>query len=288
MSRRWLGLAVGLLGIVLGACYSLDPFLYKRTHLDHYMLSAEGGSPEETVAPEQIETLEIPVDAHIHIGAAYVKATQQPPQAYVLYFHGICCNLDVHIDRVKRLANLGYDVLAIDYRGWGTSTDVTPSEPGLLEDSRAARAWLSARTGLPARKLVYYGRSFGAAVATQLAADTPPAALILESPFTSVAGLARDSSNMDLPPGYLSEGTWDNEARVAALPGVPLLLLHGLQDDFVRPEFSKRLFAVAHEPKRLVLVPGANHDSVPQLMAFMDVDYQHTLEDFLEFLHTQP
>ena len=285
MSLLRRSLTVGLALVCGVSCYSLDPFLYKRTHLDHYTLSAEGSSPEETVAPERMEVVDIPVDDHIHLGAAYVKSIQQPPRAYVLYFHGICCSLDVHIDRVKRLANLGYDVLGIDYRGWGTSTDVAPSEEGLLEDSQAALAWLSARTGLPASQLVYYGRSFGTAVATQLAAHAPPRALILESAFTSVAGLVQDSSNMDLPPGYVSEGTWDTESRVAALPGVPLLLLHGLADDFVRPEFSKRLYAVAHEPKQLVLVEGADHDTVPLRMG---VDYERTLESFLDPNPTQP
>ena len=94
--------------------------------------AAEGSTPEETVAPEQIEPVELVVDGQVRLGAAYVKATQQPPRAYVLYFHGICCNLNQHIARPKGLANLGYDVLVFDYRGWGTSSDLEPTEPGLL------------------------------------------------------------------------------------------------------------------------------------------------------------
>jgi hypothetical protein len=285
MSRRVLPLGVLLMGVGVGACYELDPFLYSRTRVEHYTLPARGDTPEETVSPEQIEPVELVVDGQVRLGAAYVKATQQPPRAYVLYFHGICCNLDAHLARPKGLANLGYDVLVFDYRGWGTSTDVEPTEPGLLEDSRAALAWLTARTGLPADRLVYYGRSFGSAVATQLAADAPPGALILESPFSSVQGLVRDSSNMDLPAGFLSEGSWDTEGRVRALQGVPLLLLHGTADDFVRPEFSERLYSVAHEPKRLVWVDGADHDNVPQRMG---VEYARTLGNFLEQSRTGP
>jgi hypothetical protein len=268
-----------------GACYDLDPFLYSRTRVDHYTLPAQGDTPEETVAPERIEPVELVVDGQVRLGAAYVKAAQQPPRAYVLYFHGICCNLDVHLARPKGLANLGYDVLVFDYRGWGTSTDVEPTEPGLLEDSRAALAWLSARTGLPANRLVYYGRSFGSAVATQLAVDSPPAALLLESPFSSVQGLVRDSSNMDLPAAFLAEGSWDTEGRVRALQGVPLLLLHGTADDFVRPEFSERLYSVAHEPKQLVWVEGADHDNVPQRLG---VEYARTLGNFLASTRSRP
>ena len=285
MSRTGRALALGLALLGAAACYSLDPFLYKRTPVERYTLPAEGASPEETVRPEQIEGVDLRVNDRVRLGAAYVKSIQQPPRAYVLYFHGICCNLDLHIDRAKRLANLGYDVLIFDYRGWGTSTNVEPSEPGLLEDSRAALAWLVERTGLPASRLVYYGRSFGSAVATQLAADTPPGALILESPFSSVRGLVEDSSRMDLPVGFLSEGSWDTEGRVRAMEGVPLLLLHGAADDFVRPEFSSFLYSIAHEPKQLVLVEGADHDTVPHRMG---EDYHRTLGAFLERMHTRP
>ncbi|MFY0525353.1 alpha/beta hydrolase [Archangium gephyra] len=285
MSRRLL--ATGLLSAMVGvgACYDLDPFLYSRTRVEHYTLPAEGSTPEETVAPEQIEPVELVVDGQVRLGAAYVKATQQPPRAYVLYFHGICCNLNQHIARPKGLANLGYDVLVFDYRGWGTSSDLEPTEPGLLEDSRAALAWLSARAGVPAERIVYYGRSFGSAVASQLAAHVPPAALVLESPFSSVQGLVRDSSNMDLPGSFFAEGSWDTEGRVRSLQGVPLLLLHGTADDFIRPEFSERLYAVAREPRQLVLVEGADHDDVPQRMG---VDYARTLGAFLEVARTRP
>ncbi len=285
MSRRVLLWSVLLASAGVSACFGLDGFLYSRTRVERYTLPAEGDTPEETVSPERIEPVEIQVDGEVRLGAAYVKAAQQPPRAYVLYFHGICCNLDVHIARPTGLANLGYDVLVFDYRGWGTSTNVEPSEAGLLADSQAALAWMSARSGLPASRIVYYGRSFGAAVATQLAVEAPPAALILESPFSSVQELVRDSSNMDLSAGFVSESSWDNLSRVRALRGVPLLLLHGTADDFVRPEFSEQLHAAANEPKRLVLVEGADHEDVPRLMG---EEYARVLELHLEGSAVRP
>ncbi|WP_434387632.1 alpha/beta hydrolase [Melittangium boletus] len=278
--------AVLLAAVGWGACYALDPFLYARVLVNQYSYTAEGGSPEESVPPGSLEPVTLEVEDGVRLGAVYVKSPQQPPRAHVLYFHGICCNLDVHVDRPKRLANLGYDVLVFDYRGWGMSTNVPPTEAGLLADSRAALGWLSARAGLPPERLVYYGRSFGTAVATQLAAHHPPTGLVLESPFSSVEGLMRDSSHMDLPAGFLSQSAWDTEGRLRALEGVPLLLLHGTEDDFVRPEFSDRLYAVAREPKRLVRVDGANHDDIPARMG--SVAYARTLESFLADIHTQP
>lgn len=278
-----LAAAVAVAAGAFGCDQSLDAFLYKRTRVAEYQFSAEGEVPEETVSPERLEPVTIPVNDRISLGAVYVHAVEGARRGHVIYFHGQCCNLEEHFDRAKRLSNLGYDVLAFDYRGWGTSTDVEPSEPGLLEDSRAAVAWFVARTGIPAARLTYYGRSFGAAVATQVAQVEPPAVLVLESPFASVARLKEDSTRMDFPVHYISEGTWDNVARIPHVDGA-VLLLHGLADDFVRPEFSDEIFAAAKDPKKLVLVPDADHGDVPQKLGEA---YGETLHEWIS-AHTPP
>lgn len=275
-------LAAVATGAALAGCgQSLDAFLYQRTRVNEYQLPAEGRVPEETVAADRLEVVSIPVNDQVTLGAVYVHALPDQRRGHLIYFHGQCCNLEQHIDRAKRLSNLGYDVLAFDYRGWGTSTDVAPTEPGLLEDSRAVLAWFVARTGVPASRLTYYGRSFGAAVATQLAEVEPPAVLVLESAFASVARLKEDSTRMDFPVGYISEGTWDNVARIARVDAA-VLLLHGLADDFVRPEFSEEIFAAARDPKSLVLVPGADHGSIPRQMG---EGYGATLHEWIS-VHT--
>lgn len=250
--------------LLVASCgLTLDSFLYKRERVAQYDLPAEGDTPLETVAPERLELVELPVDDEITLGGVYVHGNEEPARGYVIYFHGQCCNLNDHIDRAKALSNLGYDVLAFDYRGWGTSTDVEPTEPGLLEDSRAALRYFTERTGVPRERLTYYGRSFGAAVATQLAEVEDPAALILESPFASVDAFQKDATRMDFPGSYVSEGEWDNVERVRNVSSA-VLLLHGLEDDFVRPEFSEQIFEAASEPKKLVLVPEADHGDIPE------------------------
>ena len=263
--RTWL--CGGVLAVVAltGCDASLDSFLYRRARVGAYELPAEGDTPEETVAPERLELVDIRVDDRVRLGAVYVHANEAPARGAVIYFHGQCCSLNEHVDRAKRLSNLGYDVLAFDYRGWGTSTDVTPTEAGLLEDSRAALAWVVQRRGVPRERLTYYGRSFGAAVAVQLAEVEPPAALILESPFASVEAFKADATRMDFPAHYVAKDEWDNVARIRNIPSA-LLLLHGLEDDFVRPEFSEQIFEAANEPKKLVLVEGADHGDVPERM----------------------
>jgi alpha-beta hydrolase superfamily lysophospholipase len=214
-------------------CFSLDPFLYVPKRVDQ---------------------------------SAYLKGSVQPPRAYVIFFHGQGGNLDTQFERAKRWSNMGFDVLAFDYRGWGVSTDVTPTEEGILQDTQAVRAWMLQRIGpANAARLVYYGHSLGTATSTQLAEQAGPAALILESPFTSIRGLADDSSGMDFSPGFIARCRWATVDRVRNVHA-PLLVLHGLADDYVRAEFSKEIFAAANEPKELKLVEGAHHSDIPETM----------------------
>lgn len=250
----------------LTGCFSLDQFLYTPEKKDAYVLDPVGRNPEETVTAERIEPVTIEVSEQVHLGAAYIKGNVQPPRAYVIFFHGKGGNLDTALPRAKRWANLGYDTLVFDYRGWGTSTPLTPTEAGILEDTKAAHAWMRARIG-PARssRLVFYGQSLGTATATQLAEQEPPPLLILESAFASIHDFETDSSGMDFPVGFIAKARWDTQGRIGNIH-VPLLLVHGLADDFVRPEFSKKIFANANEPKELDLIPGAGHSNIPETM----------------------
>ncbi|MGA9525344.1 MAG: alpha/beta hydrolase [Myxococcaceae bacterium] len=274
-----LALVLAFTSAVSGCDNTLDSFLYRRTQVDQYTITPEGEIPQETVAPERIELVTIKVDDEVSLGAVYIKANVQPPRGYLLYFHGQGTNLDGHSNRMKWTANLGYDTLGFDYRGWGTSTDVTPTEPGILEDSKATLAYFAQRTGVQPGEMIFYGRSFGAAVATQLAVESNPGVLILESPFSSVEEFKQNSSRMDFPSAWISNGEWDNVARIKEVEA-PVLLLHGLADDFVRPEFSEQIYAVANDPKKLVLVEGADHGDVPDRMS--PEEYARVIHEWVE------
>ena len=252
--------------LALTGCFSLDPFLYTPGRADTYKLDPVGDTPEETVTADRIEPVTITVNEQVTLGAAYLKGNVQPPRAYVIFFHGKGGTLDGALPRAKRWSNLGYDVLVFDYRGWGTSTNVTPTEPGILEDTKAAHAWMNARIGDANKdRLVFYGHSLGTAIVTQLAEQEPPTVLILESAFASIRDFETDSSGMDFPVGFIAHATWDTVGRIHNVH-VPLLMVHGLADDFVRPEFSKKVFANANEPKQLELIEGAAHSDIPETM----------------------
>ena len=259
-------LTLTFLAVLTSGCFSLDAFLYTPSRKDKYDLAPSGETPEETINADAIEPVTIKVNDQISLGAVYVKGNVQPPKAYVIFFHGKGGTLDSAFSRTKRWSNYGYDVLAFDYRGWGVSTNVTPTEEGILEDTMAADAWMRNRIGeANVPHLVFYGQSLGTAIATQLAEQEPPRVLILESGFASIHDFETDSSGMDFPVGFIAKARWPTVDRIKNIH-VPLLLIHGLADEFVRPEFSEKIYANANEPKQLELVPGAEHGNIPEVM----------------------
>lgn len=251
--------------LALSGCFALDGFLYTTQRLEAYAFEADGGTPETTVSAEQIRALEIPVEDGDVMGAVFVRAAEQPARASVLYFQGQGGNIEQGFRRIKRLVTMGFDVLAVDYRGWGGSTNIAPTEASIQTDARVAREFLVTTLGAREDRLVYYGRSFGSAVAVYLSTLSPPEVLILESPIASIEALGTDSSGLPLPPGFYANSTWDSEERVKSLDTAQLIL-HGVADDYVRIEFGETLHANAREPRRFVAVEGADHGDVPEVM----------------------
>jgi len=158
------------------------------------------------------------------------------------------------------LNRLGMSVLLFDYRGYGGNPG-RPSEEGLAADARAAEAWLAARPGVD--RIVYFGESLGAAVAIDLAVERPPAALVLRSPFTSLADVAAVHYPW-LPARRLLLDRYPSIERIPSVH-VPVLVIAGDRDDIVPAELSKRLFDAAGEPKRYVVIPRAGHND-PEML----------------------
>lgn len=174
----------------------------------------------------------------------------------LFWFHGNAGNISHRLDNIRKIHDrLGIGVFIFDYRGYGRS-DGIPAEAGFYRDARAARETLIRDLDIPADRIVYFGRSLGAAVALDLALSYPPPALILESPFLSVTAMA----NRTLPgSGYLFKTSFDSLAKVGHLKS-RLLILHGDADEIVPHEHGRRLYNEAPEPKTFYTIPGAHHN----------------------------
>ena len=130
----------------------------------------------------------------------------------VLYLHGARWNLTGSVTRIDRWRQLGFAVFAVDYRGFGQSTDVAPTEAYAYEDAEAA--WDHIAKIAPGRPRYIVGHSLGGAIAVELARRHPDAAgLVLEATFTSVADMVSQSSWGLLPVSLILTQKFDTLAR---------------------------------------------------------------------------
>jgi alpha-beta hydrolase superfamily lysophospholipase len=175
----------------------------------------------------------------------------------LLYLHGARWDVRSSAHRMRRMHELGFAVLGIDYRGFGQSTDTLPSESMAYEDARAAWDWLGREH--PGLARYVFGHSLGGAIAVQLASQVgDESGVLVEGAFTSVPDVFSSFKWGWLPVGPLITQRFDAASRVDKL-GSPLLVVHGSSDRLIPPELGRKLYERAKDPKRFVLVEGGSH-----------------------------
>ncbi|MBX3611273.1 MAG: alpha/beta fold hydrolase [Hydrogenophaga sp.] len=175
----------------------------------------------------------------------------------LLYLHGARFNVTGSAMRMRRMQELGFSVLGVDYRGFGKSSNVLPSEQLATEDARAAWDWLAKNH--PDRPRYIFGHSLGGALAINLATQvSDEKGTLVEGTFTSIPDVVSTFKWGWLPLSPLITQRFESIERVADI-GSPLLVVHGSADGLIKPELGQRLFEAAREPKRFVLVEGGSH-----------------------------
>ncbi len=198
-----------------------------------------------------------PVKLHALWLAADAKADGADAGPVMLYLHGSRWNVTSSAFRARRMHELGFSVLALDYRGFGKSDPFAPTESSAYEDARAAWDWLAAK--YPTRPRYVFGHSLGAAIAIELASQvSDEAGIVVEGGFTSIPDVVGTMKWGWLPVGPLITQRFDAASKVARV-GSPLLVVHGSEDALIKPVLGQRLFDAARSPKAFVLVEGGSH-----------------------------
>jgi uncharacterized protein len=245
---RLLAIAVCLYGAIVCALYFWQRRLLFRPRQDR-------PEPGE-LAAQGVREVAVTTRDGLSLASWYLPPPDGRP--VVLYCHGNGGHIGYRAGRLRRLADAGFGVLLLEYRGYGGNPGA-PTEAGLYADADAAMEFLE-RQSIPPDRIVLWGESLGSAVAVAVAAARTVGAIVLEAPFTSVAALAQMRYPL-VPAALLLRDRFDASSRITRI-GAPLFVLHGGRDRIVPIRFGRRLFSAAPQPKEFWFARDAGHQDL--------------------------
>lgn len=218
-------------------------------------------SPDAYDLPFEDMTLTTADGLKVHGWFVPAPSPQTPsgaPPFTIIMLHGNAGNISHRIDWAKLYRDrLGVNVFLLDYRGYGRS-EGEPSEKGTYLDGEATMEGVAARDDVDAERIVLAGHSLGSAVATEVALRQQPAGLVLESPFASVAAMAKEVLPF-IPLGIFLSTRYETEEKVENLK-CPLLVMHGEHDEIIPFRQGVRVYEAAAEPKTFFRIRNAGHN----------------------------
>lgn len=277
MKRRLLYLATAALAaLVTVGCGTLDE--RQRSWIFQPSDRSWGGSAE---LARDMQDVWIPFASRVTGDPAKLHGLWLPADSaadkapVLLYLHGARWNVSGSAPRIRRMQELGFSVLAIDYRGFGKSTPGLPSEEMAYEDARVAWDWLGSK--YPGRARYVFGHSLGGAIAIDLASKVEDEqGVIVEGTFTSIPDVASTMKWGWLPIGPLITQRFESVNKVAKVNS-PLLVVHGTNDRLIQSDLGRKLYDAAAGRKQFMLVEGGSHHST---MAVGLDRYREALADF--------
>lgn len=189
----------------------------------------------------------------------------------IVYYHGNAGNLERWGEVAEQLANLGFEVLIMDYRGYGKSTGKRTMKK-MLQD--AETVYQEAINDWDEEKVIVYGRSLGSSFASHIGGNFQPSEVILEAPFHSVADLAKRTIPI-YPVKQILRFNFDNEKSLTGCDA-PIHIFHGDEDSVVPFESGSKLYDRMNCEKSFYQIDGGGHND---LQSFDE--YWATLESIL-------
>ncbi len=216
---------------------------------------------------DSIDSVDVPGDAGRtdHVQLWWLPNTD-PHAPTLLYLHGTFRNLFQNHRKIESLRDAGFSIVAVEYRGWGESTSIVPSQSSIEAD--AARGWSALELHQPdPAKRVIYGHSMGTGVAVDLAsrlhAHTDYGGLILESSFTRLPDVAKAAGVLGVIASWFAtrELEFDSIDKIGRVDA-PILMMHGDADHTVPIALGRRLYEAAPKGTTWVVFAGGSHSGL--------------------------
>jgi fermentation-respiration switch protein FrsA (DUF1100 family) len=201
------------------------------------------------------EDVTLPTSDHESLHGWFIPAVNS--RGVILFFHGNAGNISHRLDSIKIFHELNLDTLIIDYRGYGQSTGKA-SEQGTYLDAEAAWDFLVKKSGIPSDRIIVFGRSLGAAVAAWLGNQQTPAAVILESSFSSGVDMARRLYPF-LPVRLITRLKYP-VADYASRLSCPVLVVHSRQDEIIPFAMGRAVYSAVKQQKEFLELRGDHNN----------------------------
>ena len=218
---------------------------------------------------QPFKEINIPVENR-NLNLIQFAATSPTPKGVILYFHGNMRNVERYAPFMPVFTKKGYEVWMMDYAGFGKSTGKR-TEQSMYED--AMRIYWMAAEKFPVTEIIIYGRSIGSGVASWLASKEQVQQLLLETPYYSIAELARHYAPI-YPVQVLSKYEFPIYQFLQNIK-IPVTIFHGTNDELIPYKQAKRLGNI--EGVRLITIPGVEHNNLSTFPV-----YQTTIDTLLK------
>jgi len=243
------GTAIGVYVVLVGTV-----FVMQRSLL--YPAGRHQPSLTDAGVPDMVEVVTRTADG-LDLTHWY-RPPSDPSQPVLVVFHGNAGHIGDRVPKLAALFDAGFGILLCGYRGYGGNPG-SPTEDDLTADARLVLDWLAGQ-GIAADRTVLYGESLGTGIAVKMAAERPVAAVVLESPYTSIAELAQ-VHYWYLPAWWLVLDKWRSIETIDRVTA-PLLIVHGARDRTVPVRYGRRIFESAAQPKEILVVEDGAHNDL--------------------------